>query len=72
VEVALGGGVARNIDGHVLDALRAKLREIGPGIDLRPTSSPPVLGAALSALDELGAGAEAQARVRRELGRNDG
>jgi N-acetylglucosamine kinase-like BadF-type ATPase len=72
VEVALGGGVARNIDGHVLDALHAKLREVSPHIELRPTSAPPVLGAALSALDELGAGAEAQERVRRELGRNDG
>jgi hypothetical protein len=30
-------------------------------------SEPPIVGAALLGLDELGAGLEAQARVRREL-----
>ena len=34
---------------------------------VRVTGSPPIVGAALLALDELGAGGEAQARVRAEL-----
>jgi hypothetical protein len=34
---------------------------------LRRTSAPPIVGAALLGLDELGAGAEAQARARDEL-----
>jgi hypothetical protein len=64
VQVALGGGLARNMS---LDAMREQLREIGPHIEVRLTQAPPVLGAALSALDEVGAGADAQARVRKEL-----
>jgi N-acetylglucosamine kinase-like BadF-type ATPase len=64
VQVALGGGLARNMS---LDAMREQLREIGPHIEVRLTQAPPVLGAALSALDELGAGPQAQARVRKEL-----
>jgi N-acetylglucosamine kinase-like BadF-type ATPase len=64
VQVALGGGLARNMS---IDALREQLREVGPHIDVRLTQAPPVLGAALSALDELGAGPDAQARVRKEL-----
>jgi hypothetical protein len=55
--------------------LRERLREVGPHIELRPTQAPPVLGAALAALDEIGADGDAQARVRAELataGRNDG
>jgi N-acetylglucosamine kinase-like BadF-type ATPase len=67
VQVALGGGVARNLDARAIGQIEAELHEVGPHIELRPTSAPPVLGAALSALDELGAGADAQARVRIEL-----
>jgi N-acetylglucosamine kinase-like BadF-type ATPase len=67
VQVALGGGVARNLDERAIEQIEAELHEVGPHIELRPTSSPPVLGAALSALDELGANAEAHARVRIEL-----
>lgn len=67
VQVALGGGVARNLDDGAIEQIEAELHEVGPHIELRPTSSPPVLGAALSALDELGADADAHARVRVEL-----
>jgi hypothetical protein len=35
---------------------------------VRTTTSAPIVGAALLALDRLGAGVEAQRRVRRELG----
>ena len=75
VEVALGGGVARNLAERHLNLLRESLREVGLRIELRPTSAPPVLGAALCALGELGVDGDAQARVRTELanaGRNDG
>jgi N-acetylglucosamine kinase-like BadF-type ATPase len=75
VQVALGGGVARNLGDGPLTELRERLREVGPHIELRPTQAPPVLGAALAALDEIGADGDAQARVRAELataGRNDG
>jgi N-acetylglucosamine kinase-like BadF-type ATPase len=75
VEVALGGGVARNLAERHLELLRETLREVGPHIELRPTSAPPVLGAVLCALGELGVNGDVQARVRRELaiaGRSDG
>ena len=75
VQVALGGGVARNLGDGPLTELRERLREVAPHIELRPTQAPPVLGAALAALDEIGADGDAQARVRAELataGRNDG
>jgi N-acetylglucosamine kinase-like BadF-type ATPase len=75
VEVALGGGVARNLAERHLELLRETLQEVGPHIELRPTSAPPVLGAALCALGELGVNGDVQARVRREVaiaGRSDG
>jgi N-acetylglucosamine kinase-like BadF-type ATPase len=75
VQVALGGGVARALDERLIEQIEAELHEVGPHIELRLTSSPPVLGAALSALDTLGAGPDAHARVRIELataGRTDG
>jgi N-acetylglucosamine kinase-like BadF-type ATPase len=75
VDVALGGGVARNLAERHLELLRETLREVGPNIQLRLTSAPPVLGAALCALGELGVNGDARARVRSELataGRHDG
>ena len=68
VEVLLGGGVLQDADGDVLAAIEAGLREIGDRISVRPTASPAIVGAALLGLDELGAGDDAQARLRRELG----
>jgi N-acetylglucosamine kinase-like BadF-type ATPase len=75
VQVALGGGVARALHERVVEQIESELNEVGPHIELRLTSSPPVLGAALAALDQLGAGPDAHARVRAELataGRTDG
>ena len=40
----------------------------GPRLAVDAAVSPPIVGAALLGLDELGAGPEAQARLRRELG----
>jgi N-acetylglucosamine kinase-like BadF-type ATPase len=67
VDVALGGGVARSLDAEMLEQLRARLREVGPRIELRPTQAPPVLGAALCALGTIGADGAAQERARKEL-----
>jgi N-acetylglucosamine kinase-like BadF-type ATPase len=67
VEVLLGGGVLQDADGDLLAAIDSGLREHAPAVTVRPTASAAVVGAALLGLDELGAGAEAQRRVRAEL-----
>ena len=67
VEVLLGGGVLQAGDGRLLASIESGLREVGPAITVRRTHSAPIVGAALRALEELGAGPEAQARLRREL-----
>jgi N-acetylglucosamine kinase-like BadF-type ATPase len=68
VEVLLGGGVLQDVDGDLLAAIDSGLRDAAPNITVRPTASAAIVGAALLGLDELEAGAEAQARLRRELG----
>ncbi len=67
VEILLGGGLLRPGNGTLEAAIETGLREVGDSITVRNTESPPIVGAALLGLDELGAGAEAQERVRREL-----
>jgi N-acetylglucosamine kinase-like BadF-type ATPase len=67
-EVLLGGGLLQAGDGRLLGAIEAGLQEVGPSLVVRPAGSPPIVGAALLALDEIGADAEAQARVRHQLG----
>jgi len=67
VEVLLGGGLIRG-NGTLESAIETGLREVGDAVTVRNTESPPIVGAALLGLDELGAGAEAQERIRRELG----
>jgi N-acetylglucosamine kinase-like BadF-type ATPase len=68
VEVLLGGGVLQDVDGDLLAAIDFGLRDAAPNVTVRPTASAAIVGAALLGLDELGAGSEAQARLRRELG----
>ena len=65
VEVLLGGGMFRAGDGRLLGAIEAGL---GPEVEVRVAASEPIVGAALLGLDELGAGPEALARARNELG----
>jgi N-acetylglucosamine kinase-like BadF-type ATPase len=65
IEVLLGGGMFRAGDGRLLGAIEAGL---GPEVELRVAASEPIVGAALLGLDELGAGPEALARARSELG----
>jgi N-acetylglucosamine kinase-like BadF-type ATPase len=67
VEVLLGGGLLRPGNGTLESAIEAGLSEVGQAITVRNTESPPIVGAALLGLDELGAGTQAQERARREL-----
>jgi N-acetylglucosamine kinase-like BadF-type ATPase len=67
VEVVLGGGLLKSAQGRVLDGIRAGLAEVGPAIEVHPTASAPVVGAALLGLDELDAGPAAHERARAEL-----
>jgi N-acetylglucosamine kinase-like BadF-type ATPase len=63
-EVLVGGGLMRSAGDELLAQIAAALR---PGLTVRRTSAPPIVGAALLALDELGADADVQARVREQL-----
>jgi N-acetylglucosamine kinase-like BadF-type ATPase len=67
VEVLLGGGVLQDADGDLLGAIVGGLRAHAPHVTVQPTASAAVVGAALLGLDELDAGAQAQARLRSEL-----
>jgi len=64
VEVLLGGGLLQAGDGRLLDAIQAGMREVSASIEVHRSSSPPIVGAALLALDALGAPPEALARAR--------
>jgi len=66
-DVVLGGGLMQSGDARLISAVETGLHEVAPAATVQVASSPPVVGAALLGLDELGAGAEAQARARREL-----
>jgi N-acetylglucosamine kinase-like BadF-type ATPase len=67
VEIVVGGGLMRAADPDLLARIETGLRAVGPGLRLRRTSLPPIVGAALLGLDAVGASTEAQARVRAEL-----
>jgi N-acetylglucosamine kinase-like BadF-type ATPase len=68
VEVILGGGLLRSGDSRLLAAIEAGLHEVGPQITACVSAASPIVGAALLALDEFGAGEAAQKRLLRELG----
>jgi len=68
VDVVLGGGVLQSGNERLLRGVETGLRRAGPNLRARVASSPPIVGAALLALDALSAGPEAQARLRTELG----
>jgi N-acetylglucosamine kinase-like BadF-type ATPase len=67
VEVVLGGGLLQAGDPLLIGGVQDGLAEVAPVATVHVTSSPPIVGAALLGLDEIGADGEAQARVRREL-----
>jgi N-acetylglucosamine kinase-like BadF-type ATPase len=66
-EVLLGGGLLQSGDGRLSAAVEAELKRAAPNVSVAAASSPPIVGAALLGLDAIGAPAEAQQRVRREL-----
>jgi N-acetylglucosamine kinase-like BadF-type ATPase len=68
VEVLLGGGLVHAADGPLVEAVASRVREVAPAAAVQSTSSPPIVGAALLGLDELGADATSRERLRRELG----
>jgi len=67
-DVVLGGGVLQSGDARLLTPIEAGLRALGPRLSVHLARSRPIVGAALVGLDRLGAGEEARARVRAELG----
>ena len=67
VEVVLGGGLLQSGYGRLIDAIEAGVRRIAPAATVRVTSSPPIVGAALLGLDEMGVDPDAQRRAREEL-----
>jgi N-acetylglucosamine kinase-like BadF-type ATPase len=67
VDVVLGGGMFRQADARLMAAIHAGLCSAGDAISVHATTAPPIVGAALLGLDDLGAGAEAQERARAEL-----
>jgi N-acetylglucosamine kinase-like BadF-type ATPase len=66
--VILGGGVVREDRGWLTERVAARLAEHAPRASVRTVSAPPVLGAGLLALDELGSADGAHERLRAEIG----
>jgi N-acetylglucosamine kinase-like BadF-type ATPase len=71
VRVVLGGGLLRRPPERLLDSIARGLEAVGPSITAHATSAPPILGAALLALDALGAEPAAYDRVRDSVGGDD-
>jgi N-acetylglucosamine kinase-like BadF-type ATPase len=67
VEVLLGGGLIRSGRGGLEEAVVGELRQIAPLAEFRSVAGAPVVGAALLALDELGAEESAKRRLREEM-----
>ena len=67
VEILLGGGLLRSDQGDLAAAVAGEVRTVAAHADVRVIGSPPIVGAALLALDQLDADDDARTRVRREL-----
>ena len=72
VEVLLGGGLVQTGDGRLIDGVRTALARVAPAAKVEATASAPIAGAALLALDEIGASEQAKARVREQLATSAG
>jgi N-acetylglucosamine kinase-like BadF-type ATPase len=66
-DVVLGGGLMQARDARLLDRIESGLAELGLPHVLSTVDAPPVVGAALRALDTIGAGPDAHARLRNAL-----
>jgi len=67
VHVVLGGGIFRNRFGPFFERIEEGLRAVAPDARVMVLTTPPVVGAALIGLDEVGATATAKRRVRAAL-----
>ncbi|MCU1491167.1 MAG: ATPase [Acidimicrobiaceae bacterium] len=63
-DVVLGGGMLSGGKGPLVDAVRAELADLAPAARPLIASDPPVIGAALAALDAAGATDAAKERLR--------
>ena len=66
-DVVLGGGLFQNDAAWLVDRIAHRLAAVAPAASVHLVDSPPIVGAALLGLDELGAPAGAHERARREL-----
>jgi N-acetylglucosamine kinase-like BadF-type ATPase len=71
VDVVLGGGLLRAGAARLDDRIDATIHAAAPHAHIVHTSQPPVVGAAILALDEVGAGAAARARLRDQFANGD-
>jgi len=67
-EVLLGGGLLQAADDRLIGTIEKGLHEFAPAAVVHQATSAPIVGAALLALDDLGADGDAQTRLRNELG----
>ena len=67
VHVVLGGGVFRTDDRQFFERIEMGLTAVAPAAQIKILTAPPVIGAAMLGLDQLGAGPAAHARARRAL-----
>ncbi len=67
-EVVLGGGMLRRDDGILLEEITTRLRTHAPHARPVVIAEPPVLGAALAALDAVGAPTTAEEHLREAFG----
>ena len=67
VEIVLGGSVLQAGNARLLGGIEAGLRQVGPRLLVRVSTSRPIVGSVLLGLDRLGASPEAYERARREL-----
>ena len=63
VDVVLGGGLLRPAHERLVDAVARGLAAVAPRAEIRLTADPPIVGAALLALDAAGRGNGAHARA---------
>jgi N-acetylglucosamine kinase-like BadF-type ATPase len=66
-DVVLGGGLFRGADGSLLGRIGAGIAAAAPRASLVRLTAPPIVGAVLLGLDELGAGSTAKRRAREAL-----
>jgi N-acetylglucosamine kinase-like BadF-type ATPase len=67
VHVVLGGGIFRSNDPAFMDRIEAGVKSVAGRARVRTLDVPPVAGAVLIGLEEIGAGAKAADRLRRSI-----